>query len=106
MPFSLSLPLYFTSHVLTDQCRVASIIKYYSQYSESKCKSVIAFIDILNIALAIYAGETRYNLVRMTPYELSNSPEIDSQSDNSQSDLHISSFDTKEYRIFSQIRRF
>lgn len=88
------------------ELRVASIIKYYSQYSESKCKSVIAFIDILNIALAIYAGETRYNLVRMTPYELSNSPEIDSQSDNSQSDLHISSFDTKEYRIFSQIRRF
>ncbi|WP_434684208.1 hypothetical protein [Pseudanabaena minima] len=81
------------------ELRVASIIKYYSQYSESKCKSVIAFIDMLNIALAIYAGETRYNLVRMTPYELS-----DSSEGNTQSDSQISSFDTREYRIFSQIR--
>ncbi|GBO54819.1 hypothetical protein APA_2870 [Pseudanabaena sp. lw0831] len=81
---------------------VASIIKYYSQYSESKCKSVIAFIDMLNIALAIYAGETRYNIVRMNPYdsyELSNPQENDVQSDS-----RISTFDTRKYRIFSQAR--
>ncbi|MEA5478778.1 hypothetical protein VB774_14215 [Pseudanabaena galeata UHCC 0370] len=81
------------------EIKVASVIKYYSQYSEPKCKSVIAFIDMLNIALAIYAGETRYNLVRMIPNELSNLPE-----DNTQSDSHISSLDTREYRIFSQAR--
>lgn len=81
------------------EIRVASIIKYYSQYSESKCKSVISFIDMLNIALAIYAGETRYNLVRMTPNELPNLPE-----GNNKSDSHMSSFDTREYRIFSQAR--
>lgn len=81
------------------EIRVASIIKYYSQYSESKCKSVISFIDMLNIALAIYAGETRYNLVRMTPNELPNLPE-----GNTKSDSHISNFDTREYRIFSQAR--
>ena len=54
---------------------------------------------MLNIALAIYAGETRYNLVRMTPNELPNLSE-----GNTQSDSHISSFDTREYRIFSQAR--
>lgn len=81
------------------ELRVASIIKYYGQYSESKCKSVIAFIDMLNIALAIYAGETRYNLVRMTPYDLSNL-----QESNTESDSLISSFDTSKYRIFSQTR--
>lgn len=81
------------------ELRVASIIKYYGQYSESKCKSVIAFIDMLNIALAIYAGETRYNLVRMTSNELSNL-----EKGNTISDSHISSFDTREYRIFSQAR--
>jgi hypothetical protein len=84
------------------ELRVASIIKYYSQYSESKCKSVIAFIDMLNIALAIYAGETRYNIVKMNPYdscELSNPQENDTQLDS-----RISNFDTREYRIFSQAR--
>jgi hypothetical protein len=81
------------------ELRVASIIKYYSQYSESKCKSVIAFIDMLNIALAIYAGETRYNIVKMNPYEspnlLDNNPSLDT---------HISTLDIREYRIFSQAR--
>ncbi|TYQ27808.1 hypothetical protein PseudUWO311_07240 [Pseudanabaena sp. UWO311] len=88
------------------ELRVAAIIKYYSQYSETKCKSVIAFIDMLNIALAIYAGETRYNIVKMNPYELSNSQENDSQSDSniSASDSNISAFDTRKYRIFSQAR--
>lgn len=81
------------------ELRVASIIKYYSQYSESKCKSVIAFIDMLNIALAIYAGETRYSIVKMTPYDLSSSQENDTQLDS-----HISNFDTRAYRIFSQAR--
>lgn len=84
------------------ELRVAAIIKYYSPYSESKCKSVIAFIDMLNIALAIYTGETRYNIVKMTPYdsyELSNPQDNDTQSDS-----HISNFDSREYRIFSQAR--
>jgi len=69
------------------------------EYSESKCKSVIAFIDMLNIALAIYAGETRYNIVKMNPYEspnlLDNNPSLDT---------HISTLDIREYRIFSQAR--
>ncbi|PZV10923.1 MAG: hypothetical protein DCF20_20460 [Pseudanabaena sp.] len=84
------------------ELRVASIIKYYSSYSEYKCKSVISFIDMLNIALAIYAGDTRYNIVRMTsnddPYELS------SLQDVTKSDSSISAFDTREYRIFSQVQ--
>ena len=81
------------------ELRVAYIIKYYSQYSESKCKSVIAFIDMLNIAFAIHAGETRYNIVRMSPYELSNLQPSDPQQDS-----QISTFNTHEYRIFSQVR--
>jgi hypothetical protein len=81
------------------ELRVAHIIKYYSQYSESKCKSVIAFIDMLNIALAIHAGETRYNIVRMSPYESSNLQPSDDQQDS-----QISTFNTHEYRIFSQVR--
>ncbi|PZO39217.1 MAG: hypothetical protein DCF19_14705 [Pseudanabaena frigida] len=81
------------------ELRIASIIKYYSKYSESKCKSLIAFIDMLNIAFAIYAGETRYNIVRMTPYQLSVSKDDDTRCDS-----QISQFDAREYRIFSQIR--
>lgn len=90
------------------ELRVAAIIKYYSQYSESKCKSVIAFIDMLNIALAIYASETRYTIVRMNPYEInpstakSNSSNFSSSSNSSDTD--ISKFDATQYRIFSQVR--
>lgn len=81
------------------ELKIALIIKYYSKYSESKCKSVIAFIDMLNIALAIYAGETRYNLVRMNPLESTIVKESDPRQDS-----QISKFDEKKYRIFSQIR--
>ncbi len=79
--------------------RVASIIKYYSQYGEPKCKSVIAFIDMLNIAFAIYAGETRYNIVRMNPYELPTLREEETQLAS-----HTAKLDARKYRIFSQIR--
>ncbi|WP_271254835.1 hypothetical protein [Pseudanabaena sp. Chao 1811] len=81
------------------ELKIALIIKYYSKYSEAKCKSVIAFIDMLNIALAIYAGETRYNLVCMYPYADSSSQDLDVRQD-----LQISQFDKKNYRIFSQLR--
>ncbi len=84
------------SHV---EIKIARLIKYYGQYSESKCKSVIAFIDMFNIALVVYAGETRYNIVRMNPNK-------DVASDKSRHDLHNNShivdLDTQEYRIFSQ----
>jgi hypothetical protein len=79
------------------ELRLASIIKYYSQYSESKCKSVITFIDILNIGLAIYAGKTRYNIIKMNPYEISSN-------ESNHLDSQILKFDTKQYRIFSQVR--
>lgn len=81
------------------ELKVALIIKYYSRYSEAKCKSVIAFIDMLNIALAIYAGETRYNIVRMHPPETSIS-----QGKDIHQDSQISKFDARKYRIFSQVR--
>jgi len=81
------------------ELKVALIIKYYSRYSEAKCKSVIAFIDMLNIALAIYAGETRYNIVRMQPPETSIS-----QGKDIHQDSQISKFDARKYRIFSQVR--
>ncbi|MBD2177170.1 hypothetical protein H6F42_09635 [Pseudanabaena sp. FACHB-1998] len=77
------------------ELKIASIIKYYSRYSESKCKSVIAFIDMLNIALALYAGETRYNIVRMNPY-------VSDDKNTDDTDSLISQFDMQEYRIFSQ----
>lgn len=77
------------------ELKVAAIIKYYSQYSESKCKSVIAFIDMLNIALAIYAGETRYNIVRMNPY-------VSDVQNPENTDSLIAQLDMQEYRIFSQ----
>ncbi len=81
------------------ELKIALIIKYYSRYSESKCKSIIAFIDMLNIALAVYAGETRYNIVRMHPHETSIS-----QGKDMHQDSQISKFDEKKYRIFSQVR--
>jgi hypothetical protein len=84
------------------ELKIAFVIKYYSKYSASKCKSIIAFIDMLNISLAIYTGKTRYNLVRMNPYDISPLKEESTQSGSQ--DLHIAKFNAKEYRIFSQIR--
>ncbi len=83
------------------ELRIAKTIKYYSQFSEAKCKSVIAFIDMLNIALAIYAGETHYNIVRMNP---SVADSVDNIEGNTSSDSQTSKFNASEYRIFSQIR--
>ena len=83
------------------ELRIAAIIKYYSQFSEAKCKSVIAFIDMLNIALAIYTGETRYNIVRMNP---SVDNYVDKKEGDTSADSQISKFDANEYRIFSQVR--
>lgn len=81
------------------ELRIAAIIKYYSQYNESKCKSVIAFVDMLNIALAIYVGDTHYNIVRMMPCKSNEFEE-----DDTLPDLQISKFERREYRIFSQAR--
>ena len=81
------------------ELKIAFVIKYYSRYSESKCKSIIAFVDMLNVSLAIYASETRYNLVHMNPYETAVT-----QEQNIRQDSQISKFDTRKYRIFSQAR--
>jgi hypothetical protein len=81
------------------ELKIAFVIKYYSKFSESKCKSVIAFIDMLNISLAIYAGETRYNLVRMSDHQTSTT-----QDQGTHQDLQLSKFDVRKYRIFSQAR--
>jgi hypothetical protein len=53
---------------------------------------------MLNIALAIYAGETRYNIIQMNPYGFGSL-------ENSHLDSQIPAIlDAKDYRIFSQVR--
>lgn len=69
------------------EAKVAELIKYYQDYPEQDCKWVIDFMEILNIAFAIYAENVRYNLIRMDSKKLSG--------------LSLTELD--QYRVFSQM---
>ena len=75
-----------TTHL---ECCLAQLIRYYEIQSESECRWLIRFLEVLQVTLAIYADNVRYNLVTMSQKKQSISvlPE-----DNT-------------YRIFSQIGR-
>ncbi len=68
------------------EARVADLIQYYKDYPEQECKWLINFMEVLNIAFAIYADNVQYNLVR-----------IDQNSLGSQSPENLD-----KYKVFSQ----
>ncbi|MDY6901373.1 MAG: hypothetical protein SWZ49_25345 [Cyanobacteriota bacterium] len=70
------------------EMRIANIINYYEQYNEEECDWIINFIEVFNIAFAIYAENVEYNLIQMQE----KSTQVESQT----------SLDT--YRIFSQLK--
>lgn len=48
---------------------MARLIQYYDRVPEAECKWVVHFIDIFNVAFAIYTENVRYNLVKMQAQE-------------------------------------
>ncbi len=68
------------------EMRIANLINYYEKYPADECQWLIQFIEIFNIALAIYAENIEYNLIYM---------KVDEQV--SDTDLNLDS-----YRVFSQ----
>ena len=47
------------------EARIADLIQHYQDYPESACKWTINFMEVLNIAFAIYAENVQYNLIDM-----------------------------------------
>jgi len=68
---------------------VAELIKFYSVYEETECRSFINFMDILNVTLAIFDEDTDYSLIKMKNFE------------NDLVDINL-----ENYRIFSQLKKF
>lgn len=75
-----------TAHL---ECCLAQLIRYYQIQSESECRWLIRFLEVLQVTLAIYTDNVQYNVVPM------------SRKKQEVSALH----EDKTYRIFSQIGR-
>lgn len=69
------------------EAKIAELLHCYQDYPESECKWVINFMEVLNIALSIYADNVQYNLIKMK--------------NANRSDLSLADLDN--YRVFSQI---
>lgn len=67
---------------------VAELIKFYSSYEETECRTFINFLDILNVTLAIFDEDINYSLIKM------NNVEQDEQ------DINL-----ENYRVFSQLKK-
>ncbi|MBE9098217.1 hypothetical protein [Vacuolonema iberomarrocanum] len=73
------------------EARIANLVTYYQDFSESECKWVIHFFEIFDITMTIYAENVEFNLVNMRG--------IPHASNATQQLAHL-----KQYRIFSQMR--
>jgi hypothetical protein len=73
------------------EARIANLVTYYQDFSESECKWVIHFFEIFDITMTIYAENVEFNLVNMKG--------ISHSSQTAQKLTHL-----KQYRIFSQMR--
>jgi len=69
------------------ETKIAELLNCYQDYPESECQWVINFIEVLNIALAIYADNVQYNLIKMKKAKR----------------VDLSLADLDNYRVFSQI---
>lgn len=68
------------------EAKIAELLNCYQDYPESECQWVINFMEVLNIALTIYADNVKYNLIEMNNANLA--------------DLSLDDLDN--YRVFSQ----
>jgi hypothetical protein len=68
---------------------IAELIKFYSAYEETECRSFINFLDILNVTLAIFDEDTHYSLIKMKNLAES-----------------IPDVNLENYRVFSQSKKF
>jgi hypothetical protein len=59
------------------ECCLADLIRYCQQLPETECQFAIQFFEVLKIALAIYAGDIEYSLVKIKQDRLNNSDEFD-----------------------------
>lgn len=66
------------------ESKIASFIEYYSSYPESECQGFINFVEVLNIALAIYTDTVNYSLL-----------EVESERQENDSAVNL-----KSYRVF------
>lgn len=71
------------------EARVAELILYYQNYDETDCRWIIDFMEILNIAFAIYAENVQYNLIKMNGEGLEDKTLVD----------------LDDYRVFSQMNQ-
>ena len=79
---------YVRTHL--DVC-LAQLIHYYENYPENECQWFINFLEIFNIAFAIYTENVQYNLVKVK----------DKASDNQNNPSDV---DLDAYRIFPQLK--
>lgn len=72
------------------EIRIACLISYYEKYPADECLWLIHFIEIFNIAFAIYAENVEYSLLKMKKDEEINhqQPSLDA------------------YRVFSQLKAY
>jgi hypothetical protein len=70
------------------ESRIAYLIRYYNKYPEDECKWLIHFIEIFNIAFAIYAENVEYNLIKIKEDELLVEPQLN----------------LDDYHVFSQLK--
>ncbi|PZU92834.1 MAG: hypothetical protein DCE90_17735 [Pseudanabaena sp.] len=71
------------------ESHIAELIRFYSSYNESECRSFINFLDVLNVTLAIFDDDTNYSLIKMKNAE-----------------AEMVSLDLDHYRIFSQVKSY
>lgn len=71
------------------EARMAELILFYQDYEEGECRWVIDFMEILNIAFAIYADNVQYNLIKMNGQGLEDKTLVD----------------LDNYRVFSQMNQ-
>jgi uncharacterized protein YjbI with pentapeptide repeats len=107
---------YVRAHL--DTC-IAQLIHYYEGYSARQCQPFIQFLEVFNVVFAIYAENTRYNLVQHQPLQhqpLQHQP-LQHQSETDSRDLEANSDQQRmvcelvksnsglyENRIFSQFK--
>ena len=71
------------------ECCLAQLVQHYKIKSEAECKWLIDFLEVIQLTLAIYLEDVRYNLVKMPEYQQG------LMTDN----------EGNIYRIFTQLKR-
>ncbi|MBE9118420.1 hypothetical protein IQ249_21240 [Lusitaniella coriacea LEGE 07157] len=59
------------------ESQIAGFIEYYASYPESECQGFVNFVEVLNIALAIYTDTVNYSLLEVKSEQQENNSAID-----------------------------